>query len=105
MTAGDQVRVRNAKREVAATLLHVAEVERLPSMPCKHFDDLKQPSARRLLEAWGVRQVALLNYRYQTLGGMMRSKDFYALEIGGRWFTVKREPLTIEAMAPDPVEG
>jgi hypothetical protein len=95
----DAVRVSNPTRgAVEADVLHTTTPAQLPAMP-HVWDKLKTASVRRILESWSVSQIALIHYRY---GPPERWQDvcFFALQIAGRWYDLKRQELTIEPMEP-----
>ena len=99
LQSGDRVRVSNPQRgAVTATVLHTTTPAALPSLP-HEWDELKTRAVRRILEEWRVTNLALITYRYGPRG-QDRDVCFFALEIAGRWYDLKRQPLTIERMEP-----
>ncbi len=96
MNAGDLVRVRNAKREVIATVVHLATVAELPRLRWKDFQYLKVAAVQRLLAEWGVGEIALLTYRLKVMGRMVKTHQFCAFDIAGRWVDKHKEDLQIE---------
>lgn len=87
---GDLVRVANPKRgAVVARIVHTATPAELPALPHR-WDELKAASVRRILQSWAVDHLALIEYRYGN-----RDVAFFALEIAGNWYDLKRQALTI----------
>ncbi len=93
--AGDLVRVSNpARGAVVSTVVHVTTPAALPSLPHHDLDELKTHAARAILQEWCVDTIALIQYRWN---GPPRPRDvaFVALQIGGNWWDLKRQTLTI----------
>lgn len=92
MKAGQRVRVSCAQRgAVTATLEEVLSPAELPTLSGTR---ISAAVVRTILEEWEADRVAFISYDYGLYGRVC----FAALEIRGRWFDMKRQELTIEAI-------
>lgn len=95
LEAGSLIRISNpARGAVNGEIIDVRTPAELPSLSRKVWGKLQVAAVRRILAEWRVTRCALVGYRYGA-----KDVAFFALEINGRWYDLKRQELTLEVLA------